>query len=59
MKLAINLFDLLKFEELRDSNEYLKKVTSYANGMWYIDTDNTKEIERLLNKNRIGYNIKR
>lgn len=58
MKLSINLFDARKFEDLRDSNKYLKKVTSFANGMWYIDTDDTTEIQRLLNKNRIRYSIK-
>lgn len=58
MKLSISLFDARKFEDLRDSNEYLRKVTSFANGMWYIDTDNTTEVERLLKKDRIRYSIK-
>lgn len=58
MKLSINLFDLVKFENLRDGNEYLQKSISYANGVWVIDIDNTKDIERLLKKNRIRYKIK-
>lgn len=58
MKLSINLFDLVKFENLRDGNEYLQKSISYANGVWVIDIDNTKDIEWLLKKNRIRYKIK-
>ena len=58
MKLSINLFDLNKFENLRDENEYLQKTTSYANNMWFIDVNDTKDIEWLLKKNRIRYKIK-
>ena len=58
MRLSINLFDLVKFENLRDENEFLKKATSYANGMWFIDVNDTKDIEWLLKKNRIRYKIK-
>lgn len=58
MKLSINLFDLVKFENLRDENEFLKKSTSYANGMWFIDVNDTKDIEWLLKKNSIRYKIK-
>ena len=58
MKLSINLFDLVKFENLRDENEFLKKATSYANGIWLIDINDTKDIEWLLKKNRIRYKIK-
>ena len=58
MKLSINLFDLVKFENLRGGNEYLQKAISYANGVWFIDVDNTKDIEWLLKKNRIRYKIK-
>jgi len=58
MKLSINLFDANKFENLRDSNLYLKKVTEWVNGMWHINTDDTSEVERLLRKHRIRYKIK-
>ena len=50
MKLSINLFDLVKFENLRDGNEFLKKATSYNNGVWFIDIGETKDIEWLLKK---------
>ena len=59
MKLSINLFDASKFENLRDCNEYLKGVTEFINGMWYINTNDTSEIERLLRKYRIRFKIKR
>ena len=52
MKLSINLFDLVKFENLRDGNEYLQKSTSYANGMWFIDVNDTKR-HRVAFKKRI------
>ena len=58
MKLSINLFDLVKFENLRDENEYLQKATSYANGMWFIDVNDTKNIKKKKKKNRIRYKIK-
>ena len=58
MKLSINLFDASKFENLRDCNEYLKKSISYANGVWFIDVNDTKDIEWLLKKNSIRYKIK-
>lgn len=58
MSISINIFDLVKFENLRDENEFLKKATSYNNGFWLIDIDDTKDIEWLLKKNRIRYKIK-
>ncbi len=58
MKLSINLFDLVKFENLRDGNEFLKKATSYNNGVWFIDIGETKDIEWLLKKSSIRYKIK-
>lgn len=58
-KLTIHLFDVLKFEKLRDNNEYLSNMLTPVNGLWYIETDDTREVERLLSKNRIRYNIKR
>ncbi len=59
MRLTVNFFDALKFEELRDSNEYLTNVLTPIDGVWLIETNDTREIERLLCKNRIRYNIKR
>ncbi len=58
MSISINIFDLVKFEKLRDGNEYLKKTISFDNGKWLIDIDDTKDIECLLKKNRIRYKIK-
>ena len=58
MSISINIFDLVKFEKLRDGNEYLKKTISFANGKWLIDIDDTKDIEWLLKKNSIRYKIK-
>ena len=58
MKLSINLFDLVKFENLRDKNEYIERATEWIDGMWYININDTSEIERLLKKYRIRYKIK-
>lgn len=59
MKLSISIFDLVKFDKLRDENEYLRKFVVFINGYWYIETDDTREIERLLKSNRIKYSIKK
>ncbi len=58
MRLSINIFDLVKFEKLRDGNEYLKKTILFANGKWLIDIEDTKNIEWFLKKNNIRYKIK-
>ena len=58
MILSINLFDANKFEDLRDSNAYIKKITEWVDGRWYINTDDTSELIRLLNKNKIRFKIK-
>lgn len=58
MMLSINFLDLIKFERLRDDNEYLLKVIDYVDGRWIISVDDTKDIEFFLNKNRIRYKIK-
>ncbi len=58
MKLRINFFDLLKFDELLDGNSYLQKVLVPVNGEWVIETEDTREIERLLKSKRIRYSIK-
>ena len=58
MKLTVNLFDVIKLEELIDSNEYLNSVLTPIDGYWYIEADDACEIERLLKKNRIRFKIK-
>jgi hypothetical protein len=58
MTLSIHFLDLIKFERLRDDNEYLLKVIDYVDGRWIISVDDTKDIEFFLNKNRIRYKIK-
>ena len=58
MKLSINLFDLLSLKIYETETNILQKSTSYANGMWFIDVNDTKDIEWLLKKNRIRYKIK-
>ena len=58
MKLSINIFDLGKFDSLRESNEYLREITEFINGMWHIKGEDYGELERILIKNRIRYKIK-
>ena len=59
MKLYIMFFSLAKFRELYDESEYLQSVLSLNNGnCWYIETDDTSEIRRLLNGRSIKYKIK-
>ena len=57
MKLSINLLDLVKFENLRDENEYIERMTEWIDGMWCININDTSEIERLLIKYRVRYRI--
>lgn len=57
MKLSINLFDLVKFENLREENKYIERVTEWIDGMWHININDTSEIERLLIKYRIRYRV--
>ena len=59
MKLTVGIFDIVKFDKLRDSNDYLLKALTPICGAWYIEVDDTSEIERLLDKNRIKYKIRR
>ena len=56
--ISVGVFDIIKLNKLVDENEYLQKVLEFINGCWCINTDDTKEIERLLQKNRIKYKIK-
>lgn len=57
MKLRVNFFDLSKYRDLMDSNEYLQKVLIPVSGEWVIETDDIREIERLLKSKRIKYSI--
>ena len=56
--ISVGVFDIIKLNKLVDENEYLQKVLEFINGCWYINTENTNEIERLLKKNIIKYKIK-
>ena len=59
MKLYIMFFSLTKFRELYDESEYLQSVLSLNDGnCWYIETDDTSEIRRLLNGRSIKHKIK-
>ena len=59
MKLYIMFFSLAKFRELYDESEYLQSVLSLNDGnYWYIETDDTLEIKRLLNGRNIKYKIR-
>ena len=58
MKLYIR--SLEKFQKLFDSNEYLQVILTPTNSnVYFIETDDLSEIKRLLNGNRIKYDIKR
>ena len=58
MKLYIMFFSLDKFRELYDESEYLQSVLSLNDGnCWYIETDDTSEIVRLLKSRNINYKI--
>ena len=59
MKLYIMFFSLAKFRELYDESGYLQFVLSLNDGnCWYIETDDTSEIKRLLKGGNIKYKIK-
>lgn len=58
MKLYIRFGSLARFQDLYDSNEYLRKVLSQTrSNVYYIDTDDHTEIERLLKSRRIKFDI--
>mgnify|MGYP001299836224 CR=1 FL=1 len=58
MKLYIRLGSLARFQDLYDSNEYLKSVLSPTrSNVYYIETDDTIEIERLLKGRNIKFEI--
>lgn len=59
MQLYIKFGSLSKFQGLFDENEYLRKVLRPTNyNVYYIETNNIKEIIRLLESNGINYKIK-
>lgn len=58
MKLYIRLGSLARFQNLYDSNEYLQKVLSQTkSNVYFIETDDLTEIERLLISRNINYKI--
>lgn len=58
MKLYIRFGSLLKFQRLYDSNEYLQAILTPTNSnVYFIETDDLTEIRRLLNSNRIKFDI--
>ena len=58
MKLYIRFSSLAKFQRLFDSNEYLQAILSQTNSnVYFIETDDLSEIKRLLNSNRIKFEI--
>jgi len=59
MKLYIRFSSLVKFQELYDWNEYLKKVLKQTgSNVYFIETDDLSEIKRLLNGRNIKHKIK-
>jgi hypothetical protein len=59
MKLYIRFGSLAKFQRLFDSNEYLQLALSQTrSNVYFIETDDLTEIRRLLNSNRIKFEIK-
>ena len=58
MKLYIKFGSLAKFQQLFDSNEYLRAILSQTDSnVYFIETDDLSEIRRLLNSNRIKFEI--
>lgn len=59
--LYIRFNSLSKFQDIFDSNEFLQKILSPTDSnVYFIETDDIeklRELERVLNKNRIKYNI--
>ena len=58
MKLYVKIGNLRKFQELYDDNEYLRKVISPTrSNVYFIETDDLSEINRLLKSRNINYKI--
>lgn len=59
MKLYIRFGSMVKFQRLYDSNEYLQVIlTPSRSNVFFIETDDLEEVRRLLNGNRIKFDIK-
>ena len=59
MKLYIRFGSLAKFQRLFDGNEYLQVILSQTkSNVYFIETDDLSEVERLLNGNNIKFDIK-
>lgn len=58
MKLYIRFGSLSKFQDLYDSSEYLQKVLSQTrSNVYYIDTNDVREIERMLKGRNVKFDI--
>lgn len=58
MKLYIRFGSLARFQDLYDSSEYLQKVLSQTrSNVYFIETDDMSEIERLLKGRNVNYAI--
>ena len=58
MKLYIRFGSLARFQDLYDSREYLQTVLSQTrSNVYFIETDDTSEIERLLKGRSIKFDI--
>ena len=58
MKLYIRFGSLSRFQDLYDSSEYLQKVLSQTrSNVYFIETDDYTEIERLLKGRNVNYAI--
>jgi hypothetical protein len=58
MKLYIRFGSLARFQDLYDSSEYLQKVLSPTrSNVYFIETDDYTEIERLLKGRNVNYAI--
>jgi hypothetical protein len=59
MKLYVNIFKLGLFLTLHSESEYLRRVLVHQDGnVYFIETDDTTEIRRLLDSRKIKYTIK-
>lgn len=59
MKLYVNIFKLGRFLTLHSESDYLRRVLVHQDGnVYFIETDDTTEIRRLLDSQKIKYTIK-
>lgn len=57
MKLRIHILDLIKFDKLLESNEFLRKVLKEKQGEWLIETDEINEVKFFLEKAGVRHKI--